>query len=118
MAIETFETDGVMVLSVLDRQITATNAQNLKAEVSSALQTGKKLVLDIGDVEFMDSIGLGALVSCLKTARTQGGEMRLCRLCVQVQTLFELVRLNKALQMFDSLDAAIGSYAKSDMFPS
>src|SRR5260370_6822085 len=69
-----------------------------------------KLVSDLSSVEFIDSSGLGALVSCLRQAHTTGGEIKLAGLKKPVRVLFELVRMHRVFEVFNNPDEAVTSY--------
>lgn len=71
-----------------------------------------QLVVDLSPLAFIDSAGLGSLISAVKTARTRGGDVRLCCARPQVQTIFELTRLSEVFQMFADLDAAVASFPR------
>jgi anti-sigma B factor antagonist len=75
-------------------------------------QGHRQLVVDLKDVTFIDSSGLGALVSALKTIkRTSGsGDVRLARLQPPVVSLLEIIRLNRVFMSYASVDEAVQSY--------
>jgi len=67
-------------------------------------------VLDLSKIEFIDSTGLGALVSCLRQAHSTGGEIKLVGLTKSARALFELVRMHRVFEVFNSSAEAITSY--------
>jgi anti-anti-sigma factor len=72
----------------------------LRQEISTALASGaKNILVDLQQVSFMDSSGLGALVSSLKTARSAGAEFYVCSVADQVQMLFEMTHMNRVFQI-------------------
>jgi anti-sigma B factor antagonist len=66
-----------------------------------------QLVLDLEAVDFLDSTGLGTIVSLLKRARTHGGDLRLVCTEARIRRLFEITGLDKAVPLHASLDDAI-----------
>ena len=66
-----------------------------------------KLVLDMGKIEYMDSSFIGALVAGLKNVLSRGGEMALTCVNTDVMSLFELTRLDKVFNIYDSKEEAI-----------
>ncbi len=73
----------------------------LRREVSDIVVTGANTVLiDLQNVTFMDSSGLSALVSALKTVRTSGGKLYLCSLNDQVKMVFDLTRMDRVFETF------------------
>src|SRR2546421_376171 len=85
---------GVVVVGV-DGQLIVGNRQELKQKVLDTLEGGgKKFVIDFTKTGYIDSSGLGVLVSLSKKIREQGGDLRLCGLNEDLQTLFELTKLD------------------------
>jgi anti-sigma B factor antagonist len=68
-----------------------------------------RLVLDLEAVDFLDSTGLGTIVSLLKRARTHGGDLRLVCTGARIRRLFEITGLDKAVPLHASLDDAISA---------
>ena len=66
-----------------------------------------RLVLDLEAVDFLDSTGLGTIVSLLKRVRTHGGDLRLVCTEARIRRLFEITGLDKAVPLHPSLDDAI-----------
>jgi len=66
-----------------------------------------RLVLDLEGVDFLDSTGLGTIISALKRARTHGGDLRLVTTQARITRLFEITGLDKAVPLLSSLDAAV-----------
>jgi anti-sigma B factor antagonist len=70
---------------------------------------GTRLVLDLEAVDFLDSTGLGTIVSILKRVRTHGGDLRLVCTEARIRRLFEITGLDKAVPLYASLDDAISA---------
>jgi anti-sigma B factor antagonist len=102
----------VSVLELLEEYLDASNSTDLKDQISSAATANAKLLLDLGRVEFIDSSGCGAIIGSLRKVHSVGGELKLCNLTKQVRALFELVRMHKILDIFDTRDEALASYKK------
>ncbi len=71
-----------------------------------------KVVVDLSPLAFIDSAGLGSLISAVKTARAKGGDVRLCCLSQEVRTIFELTRLSKVFRMYADPDSAVMSFPR------
>ncbi|WP_346293054.1 STAS domain-containing protein [Sphaerothrix gracilis] len=81
----------------------ATN--ELKLQVLEFIQDETDVVLiDMEDVTFMNSSGIGALVSILKSLRAKNKELYLCGLSNQVQMIFELTKMNRVFKTYSSLE--------------
>jgi anti-anti-sigma factor len=71
---------------------------------------GMKLLLNLENIEYLSSAGLGSLVGLLKKSRRSSGIFRLCCLQESILELFEVMRLTKIFDLFDSEAAAVGSF--------
>jgi anti-anti-sigma factor len=68
------------------------------------------LVVDLHDVSFVDSSGLGAVIGGLKVARQAGGDLRIARPNQQVQLVLDLTSLNQVLRPYGSLEEALAGF--------
>ena len=83
----------------------ATKSQDFREEVIKILQGKPKIVLvDLKDISFMDSSGLGALVLAFKTLRAADTKLVLCSINEQVKILFELTGMDKVFEIFSNQD--------------
>lgn len=102
----TLRDDGVAVLAVEGR-INLVSAPDLRRAVQSAVDEGSaRVAVDLSAVDFIDSSGLGALISGLKTARTAGGDLRLAAATAQVTSVLQLTNLDRILRVYPSPDDA------------
>lgn len=87
-------------------------APELRGQLHSLVESGSaQVVVDLADVEFIDSSGLGALISGLKAARQAGGDLRISAPNKQVVSVLELTNLNRVLRAHDSADSAFDGEA-------
>jgi anti-sigma B factor antagonist len=104
------ETNGVVVVSV-DGQLIVGNRQELKQRIIDALEAGdRKFLVDFTRTGYIDSSGLGVLVSLSKKIRDQGGDLRLAGLNEDLKTLFELTKLDTLFGISDSPDEALTGF--------
>jgi len=79
-----------------------TKSADIREQVTSALANGATtLLMDLKDVTFVDSSGLGTLVSVLKKVRSQDCEMYVCAINPQVKMLFELTSMDRVFEIFE-----------------
>ena len=77
----------------------------MRREVNEIVTIGADIVLiDLQYVKFIDSSGLGALVSAMKMVRTAGGKLFICSLNDQVKMLFELTKMDRIFEKFADRD--------------
>lgn len=100
----------VAVVAVNLDEFDASNADDFKLEVAPVLQTCSRVVLDLGRVRFVDSSGCGAILSCLKHVGSAGGDLKLCRVSRPVRTTFELIRLHRICEIFDTREEAVRAF--------
>jgi anti-sigma B factor antagonist len=101
---------GVVVVGV-DGQLIVSNRHELKQKVLDAVEGGaRKVLIDFQNTGYIDSSGLGALVSLAKKLREAGGELRLAGLNEDLRTLFELTKLDTLFQIADSADEALRAF--------
>jgi len=91
---------GALNLKVLDKRMDARGAPEFKEKVGALIKDGNRwIALDLSEVEFIDSSGLGALVSILKQLGGHG-EIVIGGVRETVASLFKLTRLDKVFQMY------------------
>jgi anti-anti-sigma factor len=77
------------------------SAERLRLEINDAVTSGANIILlDLQDVPFINSSGLGALVAATKMVRTSGSKIFVCSLKEQVKMLFELTRIDEVIKTF------------------
>jgi anti-sigma B factor antagonist len=87
------------VLTVGYETIDTTTIRQFRRDLDDAVAGIATLVVDLAHVRFIDSSGLGALLSAQRRLAAAGGDLRLCELTPQVRTLFELVRLHRVFDI-------------------
>ena len=101
---------GVAVVRPVGR-LDLLSAGEFKQRLADAVAGGhKRLIVDLGDVTFIDSSGLGALVGGLKTARVAGGDLRLARPGEQARLILELTTLDRVLRPYATVEEARAGY--------
>ncbi|HYF41525.1 MAG TPA: STAS domain-containing protein [Ramlibacter sp.] len=110
-ALEVSRDRGVAVVTPTMKRLDAAAAPAFKQAVVELVQAGeRRLVLDLHKVGFLDSSGLGALVSILKAAGSQGA-IAVCNAEGAVLSLFKLTRMDKVFPILASREEAVGRLA-------
>ncbi len=105
------EVDGVTVLGLAGRVVLGEESNALRETVKSLLASGKKkIVLNMDNVTYIDSAGLGTLVSSHHSARTQGASLKLSNLGSKFQEILQVTKLLTVFDVYDSEAAAIQSF--------
>jgi len=74
-------------------------------------ETNRQIVLDAGEMDYIDSAGLGVLIALLKRATERGGDIRIARLGNKARMVFEITRAFKIFEIFDTVEEALGAEA-------
>jgi len=103
--------NGEVTLVEVEGQLIVGNRQELKQQVLDRLEGGdRKFVVDFANTGYIDSSGLGVLVSLSKKIREQGGELRLSSLNEDLRTLFELTKLDTLFRIADTKEKALEGF--------
>ncbi len=102
---------GDVTVVEVEGQLIVGNRQELKQKVLEQLDAGvRKVLVDFSRTGYIDSSGLGVLVSLAKKIRDTGGDLRLANLNEDLQTLFELTKLDTLFQISESRERALESF--------
>ena len=111
LTIASREVDGVTVLDLSGRITLGEGSVQLRDAVRDLISKGaKNILLNLGDVNYIDSSGLGELVSAFTTAKNQGGEIKLLNLTKKVHDLLQLTKLYTVFDIKDDEASAIASF--------
>jgi anti-sigma B factor antagonist len=110
MEIAVEKTGDVAVVEIPVEELDASNAAELKRDIGPVLDANKKVVLDLSRLRFVDSSGLGAMLSCLRQLTGRGGDLRLSGMSKPVRALFELVRMHRIFDIYGTKEEAIRAF--------
>jgi len=99
---------GTYVVLAPEGKFNLVAAPPIKARIDDLVAAGKaRIVVDLQAVDFIDSSGLGALIGGLKTARQQGGDVRIAAAGEQVRAVLKLTNLDRILSPYDTVEEAL-----------
>ncbi len=105
--------DGVAVVALEGRIVLGEESTALREKVKSLLASGqKKIVLNMDNVTYIDSSGLGALVAAHTSARSQGASLKISNLGSKFQEILQVTKLVTVFEVSPTEAAAIASFAK------
>ena len=111
MKASTRQLNGVTVVDLSGRITLGEGSVVLRDTVRDLIGKGeKKILLNLGEVTYIDSSGIGELVSAFTTVRNQGGELKLLNLTKKVHDLLQITKLYTVFDVKDDEAAAIGSF--------
>ena len=107
------EKEGHVAVAVVPvDELDASNVMEFKRDIAPILEAQTELVLDLSRLRFVDSSGLGAMLSCLRQLTAKGGDLKLCGMAKQVRTVFELVRMHRIFDIYATQKEAVCAFGR------
>src|SRR5258708_30232144 len=112
LKIHTREVGGVMMLDLSGRITLGEASVTVRDAVREELDNGfTKILLNLGEITFIDSAGLGELISAFTTVKNRGGDLKLLNLTKRVHDLMQITKLYTVFDVYDDEAKAIASFA-------
>jgi anti-sigma B factor antagonist len=106
------EVDGVSVVTLDGRIVLGEESTALREKFKSLIAAGKqKIVMNMDNVTYIDSAGLGTLIAAHVSAKTQGASVRLCHLGKKFHEVLQITKLLTVFDVYDTQAAAVSSFA-------
>ena len=113
MKASTRQVDGVTIVDLSGRITLGEGSVVLRDTIKDLLSKGqKKILLNLGDVSYIDSSGIGELVSAFTSVRNQGGELKLLHLTKKVHDLLQITKLYTVFDVKDDEATAIAAFTR------
>ena len=111
MKLSTEKRDGVFIIALKGKIMGGPESSQFHEQLKEAIARGeRKIVLDLGGVEWMNSSGLGLLISGFTTLRNADGQMKLARVTEKIQSLLVITKLITVFETHDTVDIAVNSF--------
>jgi anti-sigma B factor antagonist len=111
MKVSTRLVDGIVILDLSGRITLGEGSVQLRDAIRDLVAQGQKnILLNLGDVNYIDSSGIGELVSAFTTVKNQGGQLKLLNLTKKVHDLLQITKLYTVFDIKDDEASAIGSF--------
>jgi len=108
------EVDGVSLVTLNGRIVLGEESTALREKLKGLIAGGnKKIVLNMAEIDYIDSSGLGALVAAHLSAQNAGASIRLCNLGKKFHEVMQLTKLLTVFDVYDTEAAAVGSFPTS-----
>lgn len=108
--IDVEEVNGTLVVELAGETLDAHTCKAVRRELDTQLEGRKQVVLDLLRLTFVDSSGLGVLLSCLRQVNAAGGSMKICGLHAQVRSVFQLTRMHSVFEIHNTRDEAVRAF--------
>ncbi len=113
MKASTRQVDGITIVDLSGRITLGEGSVVLRDTIKDLLSKGqKKILLNLGDVSYIDSSGIGELVSAFTSVRNQGGELKLLHLTKKVHDLLQITKLYTVFDVKDDEATAITAFSR------
>ncbi len=113
MKFTTVERDTVTVIELQGNLMGGPDASSLNGKLHDLISQGKKrIIIDMGGVEFMNSSGLGLLIGGVTTMKTAGGGLKLAHVSEKIRELIRITKLTTLFEMYPTVDEAFASFTK------
>jgi anti-sigma B factor antagonist len=110
MIFETEKQSETLLVRLPGASLDASKSNEFKRDVMPLLQSSRNVIFDLGQLTFIDSSGLGAILSCLRQMNGMQGDLKLCRMQKTVRVLFEMVRMNRVFDIHETPEEAAASF--------
>ena len=111
MSISTHQADGVVILEPEGKIMGGPEATELRNQLYELIAQNKtRVIVDLANVEWMNSTGLGILISGMTSLRNNKGELKLTSVNEKIANLFEITKLNSVFDTYKSSDDAVKSF--------
>jgi anti-sigma B factor antagonist len=109
------DVDGVSVVALDGRIVLGEESNALREKMKGLLAAEKqKIVLNMDNITYIDSAGLGTLIAAHVSAKNQGASVRLCHLGKKFHEVLQITKLLTVFDVYDTQTAAISSFARPD----
>lgn len=111
MKLSTKEVSGVVILEPKGKIMGGPDATLLHEQLHDVVKQNKrKVIIDLAKVDWMNSTGLGILISGLTTLRNNNGELKLSNVTEKIQSLLTITKLITVFECYDTVDEAVASF--------
>lgn len=110
MGLSLEEIGEVTVVVADGPHLDASVAEGFKRDIVPVLETRRKVLLDMSHLRFVDSTGLGTILSCVRKIGAAGGELKLCGMSRPVHSVFELTRMHRIIDILSDREAGIRAF--------
>ena len=101
------DVDGIKIIRIKEERLDTSIAPDLKAQLLVLINEGKTVLLNLEDVQYADSSGLGAILLGFRQARDAGGDFAICGVQKRVETMISIAQLTNIITIYKNKEAAL-----------
>ena len=108
----TVENSGdIALVTVHGDHLDASASDEFKRDLAPLLDSHTNVVLDMSELRFVDSAGIGAILSCLRRLSAKDGDLKLCGVTKPVRASFEIARMHRIIDILNTREEALAAFA-------
>lgn len=108
--------DGIRIVRIREKKLTCEEAPEMKTQFLKLLsEEGEELIINLKDVEYMDSTGLGSLLFGIRQAERYDKDLILCEIRSRIQSLIKIAHLENVLEIYETEKEAIKALQEDDI---
>ena len=108
------QSDNITVVTPLEEHLDASNVEEFKRDITPVLEAHSRVVFDMSQLQFMDSAGLGALLSCLRRLSDSGGDLKLYGMSKPVRAVVQITRMHRIFDIFETKEEALSAFGRDE----
>ena len=112
MQLQTVQDNNIQIVSLLEKTLDAANSAEFKTAMTDLIKENPRIILDLSVTEFLDSSGCGALLTSFRQAAAAGGDLKLCGPRETVTSLFDMLKLNQVIDVYNTREEAKENFNK------
>jgi anti-sigma B factor antagonist len=112
LKVETRQVNGITVVSCHGRIVLGEEAAGLRETLKKVLTSSRQIVLNLSEVNYIDSGGLGTLVGVYSSARSGGADIKLCGLGQRLRDVLQITKLVTVFEVYDTEQDALASFGR------
>jgi anti-sigma B factor antagonist len=110
MEISTRKQENITIVDFNFSSLDANTSNEFKSSMVKILESESRFIFNLENLKFIDSSGLGAILSCLKLVAPKGGEIKLCNPSKSARIIIELVNMHKVFEIYNNVEEGIKSF--------
>ncbi len=100
----------IAMVTVHGDHLDASVTDQFKRDIGPLIEGHTKVILDISELRFVDSAGIGAILSCLRRLNAKDGDLKLCGLSKSLRASFEIARMHRIIDILETRDEAVAAF--------
>lgn len=110
MEITVEKAGDVTIATPQGEHLIASNVEEFRRDVGAILDDNSRVAFDMSHLQFVDSSGIGALLSCLRKLSASGGDMKVFALSKPVQGVFQITRMHRIFDILATREEALAAF--------